>query len=136
MRKSRLRALKKRARKSMTCRNEIPKQKKTCDDDKVALPTFLMFEPEEVPSIPGESTVIFTRQIMEMCDKLDILMEQTFLKRKPVTGKVLAEYISKPSYAVIVKNLPSNLAKTESRKDFLEQACGDVRSKIVDLKCT
>ena len=27
-----------------------------CDDDKVALPTFLIFEPAEVPSIPGEST--------------------------------------------------------------------------------
>ncbi|KAK2726987.1 hypothetical protein QYM36_007732 [Artemia franciscana] len=33
MRKSRLRALKKRARKSMTCRNEIPKKKKVNGPD-------------------------------------------------------------------------------------------------------
>ncbi|KAK2702065.1 hypothetical protein QYM36_019323 [Artemia franciscana] len=33
MRKSRLRALKKNARKSMTCRNEIPKQKKVNGPD-------------------------------------------------------------------------------------------------------
>jgi len=83
----------------------------TCDGDKVALATFLIFEPEEpeVPSIPGESTVIVTRKITEMFKQLDILMEQNFSKSKHVT----AEYIFKPSYAVIVKNLPSNLAKIE-----------------------
>ncbi|KAK2708448.1 hypothetical protein QYM36_014153 [Artemia franciscana] len=62
--------------------------------------------------------------------------KKNFSKSKPVTGEVPAEYISKQSYAVIVKNLPSNLAKPELRKDFLEQACPDVSSKMVELKCT
>ncbi|KAK2703499.1 hypothetical protein QYM36_018079 [Artemia franciscana] len=114
---------------------EMIKLYQTCDDDKVALPTILIFEPE-VPSIPDESTVIVARKIMGICKKLDILMEQNFSKSRPVTGEVPAEYISKLSYAMTVKNLPSNLAKPESRRAFLEQAIGDVSSKIVELKCT
>ncbi|KAK2712239.1 hypothetical protein QYM36_011056 [Artemia franciscana] len=113
---------------------EMIKLFQACDDDKVALLTFLIFEPEEVPSIQSESTVIVTRKVMEICNKLDILVEQNF--SKPVTAEEPAEYISKPSYPAIVKNLPSNLTKPQSKKAFLEQACGDVSSKIVELKCT
>ena len=115
---------------------EMIKLLQTCDDDKFALPTFLILEPEEVPSIQGESTMIVTRKITVMCNKLDILMEQNFSKSKLLTAEVPAEYISKPSKAVIAKNLPSNLTKPESRKDFLDQACGHVSSKIIELKCT
>ena len=100
------------------------------------LSTFLIFEPEEVPSIPGKSTVIGTRKITEMCKKLDTLMEQNFSKSKHVTAEVPTEYISKPSYVVIFKSVPSNLAKPESRKNFLEQACDDVSSKIIELQCS
>ena len=75
----------------------------TCDENKVALPTFLIFEPEQVPSIRGESTVIVTRKITEMCNKLDNLMEQNFSKSKRVTDEVPTECISKPFNAVIVK---------------------------------
>jgi hypothetical protein len=59
---------------------EMIKLLQTCDDDKVALPTFLIFEPEEVPSIPGDSSVIVTRKITEMRNKLDILMKKTSRK--------------------------------------------------------
>ena len=38
----------------------------------------LILEPEEIPSIPGESTVIVARKITEICNKVDILMEQNF----------------------------------------------------------
>ena len=86
--------------------------------------------------IPGESKAIITRKITKMCNKLDILMEKNLSKSKPVFAEVPAECISKPSYAVIVKNLPSNLAKPQSRKNFLEQECGDISSKIFELKCT
>ena len=110
---------------------EIIKLLQTCDDDNIALPNLLIFQPEKVFSIPGETAVIVTHNFTERCNKLDILMEQNFSKSKPVTTEVPAEYISKSSYAVIVKNASSNLAKLQSRKDFQEQACGDVSSKLL-----
>jgi len=115
---------------------EMIKLFQTGDEDKVALPTFPVFEPGKVPSIPGERTVNVTRKVMAMCNRLDILIEQNFSKSNLVTAEVSTEHNFKPSYAVIVKNLPSNIPKPESRKDFLDQVCGDVSSKIAELKCT
>ena len=56
-----------------------------------------------------------------MCSKLDILMEQNFWTYKAPAVKIPAEYINK--LFMIVKFLPSNLAKLELQTDFLEQAC-------------
>jgi len=52
----------------------------TCNDNRVAVPTFLIFMPEEVPLILGESTVSVTHKITEMYNKLDILIEKLLEK--------------------------------------------------------
>ncbi|KAK2701394.1 hypothetical protein QYM36_019961 [Artemia franciscana] len=71
MRKSRLRALKKKARKSMTCHNEIPKQKKVNGPDgkygsNAATPDLAAVDFEIMKSASLQRIECSTEQIQEI----------------------------------------------------------------------
>ena len=106
-----------------------------CDEKKISLPQYLIFEPDQVPCVPGETTATLTQKVNELYMEFKSFAEhhkarsvvQTIPEMKPPPP-------AKPSYSVIVKNPPKNLNNPDARKDFLDKACGGVSSSIGVLR--
>jgi len=110
--------------------NEMLKVLELCEQRNVELPVFVIVEPDEVPICPGEIAAVITRKVTEVCNKLDNFMN----KDPPAPSIVPTVTETKPSYAVVLKNLPSDLTKSDLRKDFLQKMCGRECSKIVEVQ--
>ena len=78
-----------------------------CDEKQIPLPRFVLYEPDEVPVIAGESSATLTRKVNELCVKFD---NYVLSKRNPLPSLSQAPtQSSKPSFAVILKNPPKML---------------------------
>ena len=56
--------------------SDILKLLKYCDEKKIALPKYVIYEPDEVPIVPGEVSAVITRKVNEMCSKLESFIER------------------------------------------------------------
>ena len=116
---------------------DILKVFRVCEDKNISLPRFVIFEPDEVPIIPGEVTATLTRKVNELCAKFDSYVDSN--PSPSVSAMPAAEtntIMSKLSYAVVLKNPPKDLSNPSARKSYLHRVCGDISSNIVELKPT
>lgn len=104
-----------------------------CDEKKVSLPRFVIFEPDQVPIVPGETTATLTRKLNEFYMEFKSFAEQQSVKTVPhhSASMIVPE---KPTYAVVVKNPPKNLDNPSARKDYLDSLAGSSSSSIVTLR--
>ena len=54
---------------------DIVKDIQQCDEEKISLPRCVIFEPDEVPEIAGETSATLTRKVNELVVKLDNFVE-------------------------------------------------------------
>ena len=76
-----------------------------CDEKKLTPPKFIIYEPDEVPMIPGEIAATLTRKLKEVCSTVVDLREHV-TSFKLQHGKVPQGsdvYQTKPTYSVILK---------------------------------
>ena len=119
--------------------SDILKLLKYCDEKKIALPKYVIYEPDEVPIVPGEVSAVITRKVNEMCSKLESFIERD---RPPAQWPLSGSGSSfqgpsptpQPTYAVVLKNPPQDLRNPEMRKEYLDKVCGDNSSSIVELR--
>lgn len=112
---------------------DIMKVFKLCDEKNISLPRFVLYQPDDVPIIPGEISATLTRKVGELCRKFDSFVESEYQLRNPYhsrenNGK------HKQTYAVVLKNPPQGLTDPESRKDYLNGLCGQTSNDIVELR--
>ena len=101
-----------------------------CEQRDIELPVFVIVEPDEVPIYPDEIAVVITRKDAEVCNKLYDFMNKD--RHTPSIVPTVTE--TKPLYAVVLKNLPSDLTKSDVMKNFLQKVCGRECSKIVEIQ--
>ena len=94
-----------------------------CYEKQIPLPHFVLYEPDEVTVIAGESSATLTRKVNELCVKFD---NYVLSKRNPLPSVSQAPtQSSKPSFAVILKNPPKTLNDPKDRQTFIDKLCGD-----------
>jgi hypothetical protein len=109
-----------------------------CDEKKIALLKFVIYEPDEEPIIPGEVTATLTRKLNEVCSSVEDLKQHiTTLKSQtsfvPQVPSVTSQ--PKPTYSVILKQPAKGLVKPDDRKGYIESlADAACCSHIMDLK--
>ena len=93
-----------------------------------ALPTFVIFEPTEVPACMEEINACITTKVNDMCRRFDGFIERFNKGEFHVSAHTSpsSELYSpqKLSYSVVVKN-PPPLKTPLERKNFIESACGE-----------
>jgi len=109
---------------------------KVSDERKVRLPQFVIFQPNDVPMIPGEIKASLSRKVNDLCAKFDNFVASgrlsTPISRREVP--FLSPQTTRPSYAVILKNPPKEKQDASSRKGFLDTVYGSYASSILELK--
>lgn len=143
---------------------EMAKILALCAKEKKPLPTFVIFDPQEVPTCPDEVSACVRIKVNEMCrkfdaglgaiaDKIKLASEQCAQQLAGVsqqcttisdaisqgspTPRSAANPPSKPLYSVVVKanDMPPELTSPQSRKDFFAKVCpSDVSSDSLTLK--
>ena len=106
-----------------------------CDKNNVQLPKFVIYEPDEVPSIPGEVTATLSRKVNDLCLEFrNFVSAQSYaVPSMSATTEVSINSVSinnghahvstKPSYAVVLKDLPETLDNPIARKGFVDSLC-------------
>ena len=112
---------------------DIIKALKYCDDNKVNLPCFVIYEPDEVPVIAGEISATLTRKVNELSAKFDSFVRSAS-QSQPAASSVPLQTATVSTYAVVLKNPPKGLDDPVSRKDYLDKVCGSNCGNIVELK--
>jgi hypothetical protein len=83
----------------------------------------VLYEPDEVPVVAGESSATLTPQVNDQCVKFD---NYALSERNPLPS--LSQFhtqSSKPSLSVILKNPPKELHDPKDHKTFIDNLCGD-----------
>lgn len=110
----------------------------TCDEKRVSLPRYVIFEPDQVPIVPGEITATLTRKLNEFYMEFKSFAENssatTAVPPHPPETSCASTGRPKALYSVVVKNPPKTLDNPNSRKDFLDSLAGDSSPSIVALK--
>ena len=92
-----------------------------CDEKKISLPQYLIFEPDQVPCVPGETTATLTRKVNELYMEFKSFAEHHKARSVVQTsGNETSPHPQNLPYSVIVKNPPKNLHNPDARKDFLD----------------
>lgn len=110
-----------------------------CDKNSVELPKFVIYEPDEVPTIPGEASATLTRKVNDLC-----LEFKNFVSMAKAQSLCCPSASSVPgpanpvtvnpqtSYAVVLK-MPKSLDNPIARKQFLDTICPN-SAEISELK--
>ena len=105
-----------------------------CDERKVVLLRFVIFELDEVAVVPGEATATLTQKINELCLSLNHLVDSEMLGANLGLSHNRSSQASNPTYTVLLKSPPKILDDPVSRKDFLSKMCGNSSDRIIALK--
>ena len=109
---------------------------KLSDEKKAWLPQFVIFQPNDIPMIPGEITASLSRKANELCAKFDNFVA-TDRQSTPIGEREVpfpSPQTTRPSYAVILKNPFKEFQGASSRKVFLRSVCGSYVSSIPESK--
>lgn len=107
-----------------------------CAKDGKELPTFVILEPESVPTCGDEIAVCITTKVNEMTRKMDSELQQFSRKLDTLNNglKIIADSKNQPTasssvsktpnvekqlFSVVVKNMPPELDDPGKRKDFI-----------------
>ena len=113
----------------------------TYDKKRVVLPKFVIYEPDKAPILSGKITAKQTRQVNELHSTVDDLIEHLSFfrsaknKTSANTGATTTNPLDiKPSYSVILKQLPKGLKKSKNHKEHLDGLAGDCCTHTVSLR--
>ena len=109
-----------------------------CETNRIKLPKFVIFDPTEVPTTPGELGAIVPQKVTEISNNLKDFIES---EKKARAAEKLATSMNqlvtppaKPCYAVLLKKSPLDLKKPDCRKAYLEHVCGEASGNIIELR--
>ena len=110
-----------------------------CDKNSVALPKFVIYEPENVPTIPGQASATLSRKINDLCLEFKNFVSTAKAhslccpSASSVPGSAIPVTVNpQPSYAVVLK-MPKYLDNLVARKKFLDRICAN-SAEISELK--
>ena len=92
--------------------------------DKKLIPTFVILTPCSVPTVGESTSATAICRLNEIKRKVDGLYEMA--QNRPLTWKPsepAEEPPLRPSYAVVLKNLPDSLNTPSARKEFIDKVC-------------
>ena len=95
------------------------------DKNSVPLPKFVIFQPDEIAAVPGESIVTLTRKVNELHLEFKSFVssfDQPSSSTSTPGTKDIAKVGAKPSYAVVL-NIPKALDNPDARKRFVDSLC-------------
>lgn len=115
---------------------DIMKILKECDLKSVELPTFVIAEPQEVPSCGSQISAFVTRNINEMNTKLDSLIARN---KDSTTHSLPTQAPTSSTYAVILKKPANPPPSAAGRKAFIDKLCNNdssITDHVGELKQT
>ena len=77
-----------------------------CDEPKLVLPHFFIFEPDEGPVVLGETTATRTQQFNELYLKFNNLVDSEMLRANLGFSHNRSSHASNPTYIVVLNSPP------------------------------
>jgi len=110
-----------------------------CETNRIKLAKFVIFDPTEVPTTPGELSAIVTQKVAEISNNLKDVIESEKKSRAAeklaISMNQLVTPPAKPSYTVILKKPPLDIRKPDSCIAYLEHLCGEAKENIIVNQC-
>jgi hypothetical protein len=122
---------------------DICKWLSTASKEKRKIPKFVIYSPCEIPTIGDAIVATLTCRMNELSRKIDSLSElnkQHFAVQatsawpSSAQSSCAKDQSNPPTYAVVLKNCPSNLSSPLLRKDFIDKICPEAANDISEVK--